>query len=128
MNYSSIGKNTPRIDAIAKVTGMAQFTADLHFPRELFVRLVRSTQGHANIVNIDIEKARQSPGVRGIITGEDCDITIGTCIIDQPPLAKGKVRFVGEPIVAVVADCKENALLAEQLIHIEYDPLPVFCF
>jgi carbon-monoxide dehydrogenase large subunit len=125
MNYSSIGKNTPRIDAIAKVTGMAQFTADLHFPRELFVRLVRSTQGHANIVNIDIEKARQSPGVRGIITGEDCDITIGTCIMDQPPLAKGKVRFVGEPIVAVVADCKENALLAEQLIHIEYDPLPV---
>lgn len=125
MPYKSIGKNLARVDAVAKVTGLAKFTADLRFPRELFIRIVRSTEAHAWIKKIETSKALAIPGVRGIITGDQCQATIGVCIRDQPPLARNKVRFVGEPVSAVVAETKEIALQACREVKITYEPLPV---
>lgn len=124
MKYKSIGKDLSRVEAVAKVTGSALYTADLSFPRELFVRLVRSREAHALIQKIDYQKALTIPGVRGVVVGEESAATIGVCIKDQPPLARGKVRFVGEPVAAVVAQTKEAALLGARAVQVEYKPLP----
>lgn len=124
MTYKSIGKNLSRVEAIAKATGSAKYTADLRFPRELFARVVRSSEPHALIKKISCEEALAIPGVRGIVTGENSHETIGVCIKDQPPLARGKVRFVGEPVAAVVAETKEIALAASLKVKVEYESLP----
>ena len=125
MQYQSIGKNLPRVDAIAKVTGSAKFTADLKFSRELVARVVRSTEAHAWIKSIHYADALAIPGVRGVVTGQDTQALVGVCIKDQPPLARGKVRFVGEPVAVVVAETKEIALQATRKVKVTYEPLPV---
>ena len=124
MNYRSIGKDIPRVDAIGKVTGITSFTADLRFPRELFARIVRSCEPHALIANIDSREALAIPGVRGVITGAGATETVGLCIKDQPPIARDKVRFVGEPVAVVVAESKEIALRASQKVKVDYRSLP----
>ncbi len=123
--YKTIGKNMNRVEAVAKVTGAAKFTADLKFPRELATRVVRSTEAHANIKKIDISLAIKIPGVRGVITDNNSHEIVGVCIKDQPPLARNKVRFVGEPVAVVVAETKEIALLAAREVKVTYEPLPV---
>lgn len=124
MVYKSIGKNLSRVEAISKVTGTAKYTADLHFPRELFARIVRSSEAHALIKRIYFDEALKVKGVRGIVTGENSAEIIGVCIKDQPPLARGKVRFIGEPVAAVVADSKEAALEGSLKVKVEYEVLP----
>ena len=124
MNYRSIGKNIPRVDAIGKVTGITNFTGDLRFPRELFARIVRSSEPHAVIANIDSREALAIPGIKGVITGEGSTEIVGICIKDQPPIARGKVRFVGEPVAVVVAETKEIALEGSRKVKVDYRPLP----
>ena len=126
MAFKYIGKDLKRVDAVEKVTGEAKYTADLKFPRMLHAKILRSEYAHAKILSIDISEAEKCEGVHKVITGQNCDILFGTCIYDQPPIAVDRVRHIGDPVAAVVADTERNAELAVKKIKVEYEPLPVY--
>src|SRR5262245_8046691 len=97
------------------------------------VALRRSDQAHARIARIDAEAARRSPGVVGVFTADDLKAVMpltaqsrmrGYFATPLRPLAVGKVRYVGEPVVAVVAQTRYLAEDAAELIEIDYEPLP----
>lgn len=126
MTFKYIGKEFTRIDAFEKVTGEAKFFADLKFPKTLHAKILRPEYAHARILSIDISQAEKCEGVHKVITGKDCNIIFGTCIFDQSPLAIDKVRHIGEPLAAVLADTEKNANAALKKIKVEYEPLPVY--
>ncbi len=122
-----IGEAVPRRDALAKVTGAAHFTVDLGMPGLAHAKLLRSPYPHARIRSIDTTAARSHPGVIAVVTAEDLgdvNLLYGHSIADHPLIATGKVRFVGEPVVGVVAEDPVTAEEAVRLISVEYDPLP----
>jgi len=121
--YKYIGKEISRLDAVEKVTGEAEYTADLFFPNSLHIKLVRSEEAHARIKNIYLKEALKVEGVVGVVTGEKADFLLGICIHDQPPLARGKVRFVGEPVAAVVGETEKACQKACSLVRVEYEQL-----
>jgi CO/xanthine dehydrogenase Mo-binding subunit len=126
-DYAYIGKNMPRVDSRAKVTGEALFTADLTLPRMLVGKILRSPHPHARILNIDTSRALALPGVKAVVTGKD---TLGRkwgvfrYTQDQEFLTTDKVRFIGEEVAAVAALDEETALEALRLIQVEYEVLP----
>ncbi|MDI6820130.1 MAG: xanthine dehydrogenase family protein molybdopterin-binding subunit [Candidatus Hodarchaeaceae archaeon] len=122
--YSYIGERVPRIDAIEKVTGAAQYAADLRLPGMLHVKLLKSPHAHARIVRIDTSEAEKLPGVRAILTGKEVPYKFGIYMQDKEVLAQEKVHHVGEPVVAVAADTEEIAERAVELIKVEYGELP----
>ena len=125
---AAIGVSVPRADGPDKVSGAARYTGDLDMPGLTTGKLVRSPWPHARIVKIDIEDARRVPGVVGILTPEDVAALphplYGPFLSDQPVLALGKVRFVGEPVVAVAAEDEDAAQAAVDLVQVEYEELP----
>src|SRR5215831_15533258 len=91
-----VGRDVPRTDALPKVTGAAQYVADLHLPGMLYAAVLRSPHPHARIVSIDTGAAAAMPGVKAIVTGEDtAKRKWGAFRPDLYPLAIGKVRYVG---------------------------------
>lgn len=125
MNLSSVGKRIDRVDAVEKVTGQALFGDDLSFPNALYGKVLRSPYAHAKIVHIDVSKAEKLPGVKAVVSGQELDALGGEALKDYPFLAKDKVRYVGEPVVAVAAKTIEIAENAVDLIKVEYEQLPV---
>ncbi len=122
-----IGDSVPRRDALAKVTGAAQFTVDLGMPGLAHAKVVRSPYPHARILSIDTAAARAHPGVVAIVTAADLpdvELLYGHSIADHPLLATGKVRFIGEPVVGVVAEDPVTAEEAARLVSVEYEALP----
>ena len=76
--FRVIGRRTPKVDALDKVTGRAQFGADVILPRMLVGKVLRSPHAHARIKHIDTGKAAALPGVKAVITGNDLpQITLG---------------------------------------------------
>jgi CO/xanthine dehydrogenase Mo-binding subunit len=125
MEYQYIGKSVPKVDSIQKATGTAHYINDLSFPNMLWGKVLRSIYPHAEIVHIDKSKAERLSGVKGVITAEDIpDGRYGPFIKDEPVLARGKVRYIGEPVAAVAAIDREIAEEAIQLIEVEYEELP----
>jgi CO/xanthine dehydrogenase Mo-binding subunit len=125
--YTTIGHDAPRVDARAKVTGAAQFAGDLRLPGMAYGRLLRSPYAHARIVKIDATRAEALPGVIAVMTGRDlpaADPYYGHALKDRPILAIDRVRFVGEPVVAVAAEDPAIATDAIALIEVEYEELP----
>ncbi|MFV0363102.1 MAG: molybdopterin-dependent oxidoreductase [Suipraeoptans sp.] len=122
-----IGSSVERVDAKGKITGALEYAADMKMPRMLYIHLVRSKEVHAKINNIDVEKAYDMPGVEAILTSNDIpgQDGFGVYYHDQPVLAKGKVRYYGEPVVAIVAETLEEAEAAEKAVTIEYEKLPI---
>jgi CO/xanthine dehydrogenase Mo-binding subunit len=126
--FTAVGHDVPRVDAVAKVTGAVQYAGDLRIPGMLYGRILRSSYAHARIKRIDASRAKALAGVRTILTGPDVlDINpyYGHAIKDRPLIAIDKVRFVGEPVVAVAADTPAIADQALTLIEIEYEELPL---
>jgi len=122
--YSYVGKGVPRIDAFEKVTGTAQYTADLRLPGMLHTKLLKSPHAHASIISIDTSEAEKLPGVRAILTGKEAPYKFGIYMQDKEVLAQEKVHHVGEPVVAVAADTEEIAEQAVELIKVKYEELP----
>ncbi|GBD14935.1 4-hydroxybenzoyl-CoA reductase subunit alpha [bacterium HR25] len=122
--YQSVGKRVPRLDALEKVTGRALFTADIELPRMLVARVVRSPLAHALIKGIDVSAARRVAGVRAIVTGRDAPYLYNMALRDQPFLTIERVRYVGEPVVAIAAEDEDAAAEAAELVRVEYEPLP----
>lgn len=118
------------IDARERVRGGVSYTINLGLPRMLTARLLRSTVPHARILSIDTELARRVPGVRAVVTGADLERHadlfpyMGPVYRDQPLLAIGRVRFIGEPVVAVLAEDGDAADEAVSLLDVEYERLP----
>ncbi len=127
MEYSVIGKRFPRLDGREKVTGQAQYVADIALPGMLYGKILRSPYPHARIINIDTRLAEQLPGVKAIVTGKDTPRTymFGIDIYDEPLLAwDGVVRFIGQEVAGVAAADKDIAAEALELIKVDYEELP----
>ena len=122
------GVRTPLIDGVEKVTGKAQYTADLMAPGALCGRILRSHLPHARILSVDTSEAEKLPGVVAVCTGDDCSIPFGVLPIaeNEYPLAREKVRYRGDPVAAVAAVSEEVAAKALKLIRIEYEELPAY--
>ncbi len=122
---TGIGRSVPRLEIREKVTGRAAYIADLYRPNMLHAAILGSPYPHARIRSYDLGAALQAPGVQGIITGADVgDGRMGAFIKDEHALAKGKARYVGEPVAAVAAETEAEARLAARLINVEYEELP----
>jgi len=118
----------PLIDGIDKVTGKARYTADLDHGDALVGRIFRSPFSHADIIRLDVSKARALDGVVAVVTGDDCPHTYGVLPIamNEYPLARGRVRYRGEPVAAVAAIDAETAERALGLIEIEVKERPAY--
>src|SRR5262249_57438546 len=105
---SQIGRSIPRTEGRDKVTGRAEYVHNMRLPGMLVAKIFRSTVAHGLIKSIDISAAENVPGVFHVVTIDDVrtfipDPYYGPAFHDQPILADKKVRFVGEPVAAVIA-------------------------
>ena len=118
-----IGTPRRRVDGRAKVTGQTVFADDLMLPRTVHCKLLRSPHPHARIVSIDPSRALAHPGVYLVLTGRDFPIPYGILPVsqDEHALAVDRVRFVGDPVAAVVARDELTAFEALDLIDVEYE-------
>ncbi len=121
-------KSVPRVDALEKVTGAAQYVDDMAFgPGLLFGKLVHSPIAHGLIKHIDVSAALALPGVKAVVTGQDNPRRLGLYLKDRFIFAYDRVRYVGESVAGVVATSEEIAERAAALVRVEYEPLePIF--
>jgi nicotinate dehydrogenase large molybdopterin subunit len=124
---SFIGNNVRRLDAPSKVAGRLRYAGDMVMPDMLHMQVLRSPHAHARIKSIDISEAE------AFLAGNGCVITcddvpgkdnFGVFVHDQPVMARGVVRYVGEGIAAAAAEDVLTAKEALRRIKIEYEPLP----
>ena len=108
----AVGESVVRKEAVDKVTGVAKCSADFVAPGILRARIVASSQAHARPLAVDADAARAMADVGAIVTGADADILCGGVLADRPPLARGRVRYHGEPVAVVVADSEAEAAAA----------------
>lgn len=120
-----IGKQVTKVDGLAKCKGITKFADDIFLPGMLYCKVLRSIHPHALIKKIDYSKALKMPGVKAVITGKDLPIKFGIMPIseDEHALAVDKVRYVGDPVVAVAALDEDTAEEALEQIYVEYEPL-----
>lgn len=116
------------MDGRSKVTGEVRYAVDAALPGMRHAKLLRSPHPHARILRVDARRALALPGVVCVVTGEDAarmpDPRHGFSVRDQPVIAIDKVRYVGDPVAAVVAADEMTALAALELIDVDYQPLP----
>lgn len=129
-----VGASVLRVEDPRLLTGRGNYLADLRLPGMLEVAFLRSPHAHAHLNAVDVEAARRQPGVVTVLTGVEAAEQakplrpyIGVPsfkICELPCLATGKVRFVGQPVVALVAEDRYLAEDALELVEVDYDPLP----
>ncbi|MEZ0393613.1 MAG: xanthine dehydrogenase family protein molybdopterin-binding subunit [Desulfurococcaceae archaeon] len=128
--FKYVGKHIVRWDAISKITGKPIFTADLlkNIKNPVFVYSVRTKYAHAKLKRIDVADALKYPGVLRVLTHKDVPgiNDVGYVLPDQPLLADRKVRYIGDTVALIVAESLENAREAAELVHVDYEPLPVY--
>ena len=139
MGNFGIGQAVRRVEDKRFLTGAGQYTDDINKPGQLYLHILHSPHAHADIASIDTTAARAAPGVVGVLTQADLDaLKIGDIlnlaapahkdgralqVPPRPALARGRVRYVGEPVAAVVADTLANAKDAADLIEVDYKEL-----
>jgi carbon-monoxide dehydrogenase large subunit len=126
---SVLGHAVLRTEDPAVLTGTARYTDDIPVEGLTHLVFVRSTIAHARIVGIDTSEAVTMPGVLGVFSAVDLDLRDNRPVMAadefaRPSLATDRVRFVGEPIAAVVAETRAQAVDAAELVIVDYDPLP----
>jgi len=122
----AVGQRVPQIESDEKLNGTAQYIADMYRPGMLHGAILQSPYAHARILGYDLDEALAFPGVHAVITGDDVadGHRMGAFIKDEPALAKGKVRYIGEIVAAVAADSEAIARRAVRLIQVHYEELP----
>jgi len=144
-NFKVIGTRPVRPDGVDKVTGRAQYGADVQVPGALYARMVRSPHAHATLGTIDVSAARAVPGVVAVFTAADtAGRTEPICVAGEvhtperllrelkpldrlhpiPLFPTTKVTYVGQPVALIVAESRHAAVDAAEQIQIEYEPLP----
>jgi CO/xanthine dehydrogenase Mo-binding subunit len=127
------GQNVPRKEDKRLTQGEGVFVDDVKRHGMGYIHFVRAPYAHAHITSIDVSAAEKLKGVYGTLTGEEvAALTDPFFQLSTPPgahvkdyaLAVGKVRYLGEPVVAVVAETRELARDASELVEVEYEPLP----
>lgn len=124
---SAVGSSIPRVDGLAKVSGAAQYTADIELPGMIYAKALRSPHPHAKLLRVDASRAAALPGVLAVVTRDDLtglNAHFGAVVEDQPVVAIDRVRCVGDIVAAVAAEEREIAEAALELIDVEYEPLP----
>ncbi|PZO80233.1 MAG: xanthine dehydrogenase family protein molybdopterin-binding subunit [Mesorhizobium amorphae] len=126
-----IGKPTQRQDMLGHVTGRSPYFDDHLFEGLLHLKCLRSPHHHARIRSVDTGAAERMAGVKRVIRARDVPLNLNTLlslmnfgIDDEPLLADKKVCYIGEPIVAVVAESERAALDAIAAIRVDYEILP----
>ena len=127
--FDVVGKPRRRVDGRSKVTGQLRFADDLALPRMLHAKLLRSPHPHAVVEKVDAEKAKAHPGVHLVLTGQDFPVPFGIMpvSVDEFPLARERVRYVGDPVAAVIAKDEQTASEALDLIEVSYRVLRPVC-
>ncbi|MEM4383758.1 MAG: xanthine dehydrogenase family protein molybdopterin-binding subunit [Candidatus Caldarchaeum sp.] len=132
MNFQVVGSPVKTKEGLRHVRGRGRFVDDVVLPRMAYVSFLRSPYPHALIKSIDVSRASRAEGVLGVFTGADiASVTKPFPQLTVPPASKvvdysmavKKVRFVGEPVAAVVAESAYQARDAVELIDVEYEPL-----
>ena len=128
-----VGARIKRTEDPRLLTGLGAYTDDRQVMRVLHVAFRRSDQAHARIRSIDCAAARAAPGVVAVLTAEDLSAAVRPLVATSRmpnyyptpllPLAQHKVRYVGEPVVGVIAQSRYHAEDALELIAIDYEPL-----
>lgn len=131
-----IGTRTPKVDGVDKVTGRAQYGADVQLPGLMVGRILPSPHAHARILRIDTSAAEALPGVMAVVTGADFPlappgtvtpfgtVTERSYFVAQEVIARDKALYHGHTVAAVAARTAEAAEQALALIEVEYEPLP----
>ena len=130
-----IGNRVPRLEDARLLLGRGRFVDDVDRPGQLWLRVVRSQMAHAHVRAIHTEEALALRGVHTVVTGDDfrdmSPIPVRTRVSDhafepylQPVLARSRVRYVGEPVAALVAEDPYLAEDAAERVVIDYEPLP----
>ena len=131
MSGSILGNNVKRVEDPRFLTGEGRFVDDLAQPDALHLALVRSTIAHGTIDSIDTDVANAMPGVIAVHTADSLDLkpirAIGGAPVEtgRPPLARQRVRFVGDVVAVVVAESAEQARDAADMVWADIDMLPV---
>ncbi len=139
MSETGIGARVKRREDDRFLTGRGHYTDDISLPGQTWACFVRSPHAHARIRSIDTGTARSAPGVVGVFTGEDLaadqigGLPCGWQMTDRngepmkepphPPLAQGKVRYVGDHVAVVIAEDPYQAREAAELVAVDYEPL-----
>lgn len=128
---SVLGNRVLRKEDPKFLTVGGTYLDDLVLPGALHVTYVRSTIAHARVLAVDVEEARSAPGVVAVFTADDVDlepVKPSSGMLNQqmlqPWLAKDRVRFVGEPVAAILTEERYQGPDAAELVFVDYDPLP----
>src|SRR6478735_8193053 len=127
---SILGNPVKRKEDPGILTGTTEYFDDLQVAGSLHVVFVRSTSAHANLGEIDTSEAEAMPGVVAVYTAADLELPdmhgfmMLPPTMNRPPLAKGKVRFVGDIVAAVLAETRTQAVDAAEAVIVDYDDLP----
>src|SRR5687767_13191397 len=133
MAVQIIGQSVHRVDALAKVTGDAQYPGDLHMENMLHMKMLFADRPHARIRAIDTAAAEQMPGLIAIFTAKDVpNNEYGLIMFDQPVLCgpgsdkpgADIVRTTMDNIAIIIAETEEAASEARDLIVVDYEDLP----
>ena len=129
-----LGKPLRRVEDERLLLGVGQYVADLDLPGAAWVTYVRSSEAHARLLAVRTEAAAAAPGVLAVVTAADVDLAPlapALPVLEQrmvrPWLADGVVRFVGEPLAAIVSETREQGVDATELVEVDYDwldPVP----
>ena len=136
--FEGIGASMRRKEDLRFISGNGNYTDDINRPGQTYAVIKRSDRPHAKILSLDTSKAAAAPGVVAVYTSADlaaigglpCGWQIhskdGTPMAEpkHPVLAEGKVRHVGDPIAVVIAETKQQARNAAELIEIDFEDLP----
>src|SRR5262249_36295986 len=126
---SPIGRDTPRVDGPRKVTGLAQYTSDFHFPGTLYAVPVEATIANGKLLTLDTAAAEKMPGVRAVFQrGNIGKIFRSTpapgfdrvCEERRPPFEDDVIRYYGQYIAVAVAETFEAAKAAADAVRATY--------
>jgi carbon-monoxide dehydrogenase large subunit len=133
MNASILGHRVPRTEDPRFLTGRGAFIDNLPLAGAVWVTYVRSPVAHARLGPIDVDDARGAPGVLAVVTADDLDVppvpldlpALASAPMPRSMLARDVVRYVGEPVAAVVTETVAQGEDAAALVVADYEPLPV---
>ncbi len=132
-SQTGVGKSVERVEDARLLTGHGNYTDDISLPGMAYGVTLRSPHGHAEIRSIDAAVAREMPGVLAVYLGADvadygelpCDVPLsGSVRTPRRLLATDRVRFVGDGVAFVVAQTREQARAAAEVIEVDYAELP----
>lgn len=140
MGEFGIGQSPSRFEDARLLSGKGRYIDDINLPHQAYAYVLRSPHAHAKVLRIDLDAAKAAPGVLGVFTFDDlARDKLGTTAPTlqrkrpdgspmfarpHPGLAQGRVRYVGDPLVFVVAETLDQAKDAAELIAVDYETLP----